>query len=105
MNTLSECPSWCDREHLTDIGADQIHEAPLESVPVVAMSRTFPRGGALLRSVEATEVVVFAYQYVGDDETWIAVVEEELQRQRIEISLESARRLQRSLTALLDRIG
>ena len=105
MNVQTECPSWCDREHLTDVSADKIHQGRLESIPVVALNRSLSDAGALVRTIEATEIVVFPYQYVGDDEVWIGVVEEELQRQRIEISLESARRLQRSLTALLDLVG
>lgn len=104
VNASTDCPSWCEREHVTDVSSDQIHQGRLDSVPVVALNRSFPKGGAFSRSVEATEAVVFAYQYVDDTEMWIAIVEEESQQQCLEISLESARRLHRCLTALLNLV-
>lgn len=105
MDPQLPCPVWCDREHLHDPETDAVHQVVLESVPVVALNRVISTEGQLVRTVEATELEVAAYQYVGDDEVWVAVVEGEGLRQWVEISLESARRLARAVTALLERVG
>lgn len=105
MSPQSPCPAWCDREHLHDADTDAVHQVVIEPVPVVGLNRAISTDGAFVRTVEATELEVAAYQYVGGDEVWVAVVEGEALRQRIELSLESTRRLARAITALLERVG
>ena len=105
MNPQLSCPIWCDREHLADADTDAVHQLVLEPVPVVGLNRTISTDGGLVRTVEPTELEVAVSQYVGGDEVWVAVIEGEALRQHVEISLESARRLARAITALLERIG
>ncbi len=89
MNPQSPCPAWCDGQHLYVPDTDAVHQVVLEPVPVVGLNRTISTDGAFACNVEATELEVAAYQYVGGDEVWVAVVEGEGLRQRVEISLES----------------
>lgn len=104
MDYQLPCPTWCDGEHLADPAMDQIHERLAEPVPVIMLNRRIDGRHELSRLIEATEFEIVAYQYVGDDETWITIVDGEQQRQRIEISLESAWRLAKAMTELLSEV-
>lgn len=101
MDDEQPCPAWCDREHVADPSMDQIHERLMAPVPVIMLNRRVDGRHELSRLIEATEFEVAAYQYVDDNETWITIVDGEQQRQRIEITLESARRVVRVLSSLL----
>lgn len=81
---------------------DPIHQRMGESVAVVVRNRQVDPSGKVRCGVEACDLDLVIYQYVGDDNVWIAVVEGEHQRQRLEVSLESAQRLVRRLSLLLD---
>lgn len=65
------------------------------------LDRRLGAAGEVRRSVEACDLDLVVYQYVGDEAVWVAIVDGEQQRQRLEISFESAQRLARGLNQLL----
>ena len=95
-----ECPRWCSGEHDAQWHpADRLHESEGAVVPAITLTRRFddPRV-EVVRVVEPTELVVVVRRYVGQRETWVAIADD---RQRIEVTLESAHRLHEALTRVL----
>lgn len=101
MTSELPCPTWCDRAHLDDPNMDPVHQRLLETVPVVMVNRHLDARGELVRRIEAAEFEVATYQYIDIDEVWILIADGGRQQQRIEVSVESARRLQLVLERLL----
>lgn len=92
------CPPWCQREHLEDDHPDdRMHESSPISIPVIALTRTFD-DGSLEQVLNATEFELVRYRYVDDQQEWLYLGNGV---QQVEISLESARRLQRRLGEVL----
>lgn len=102
MTTIpAVCPDWCDGEHLRDPGGDQVHERNIATIPVVMLNRRAIGNNGVARDAEAGELDLVVYQYLDDEEIWVAIVDGEQQRQRLELSLESARRVCSALERLL----
>ena len=93
------CPSWCDGDHRGQQHADdRKHFAEHELVAVVAQDHVcgFVRGQAPPSYPD--EMIVSVFRRVGEWETWVAASTD---HQRVEVSLESARRLYDALGRVL----
>lgn len=86
------CPAWCQSTHDEVVDGDQRHETLGRIAPVIR--RELHGGGAV---AEADELHVMAFQFFTDEETWIVV-------DRLQITPESARRLIRELTKVLNDV-
>lgn len=97
------CPRWCVTQHDdADEGWDGHHASTHVLVPVITPRVGQGFGGNLERHVEATDVAMLAQRRADEPATtWIHIVGE---RQSLEVTLESARRLHGELGQLLDRV-
>ncbi|PJJ61923.1 DUF6907 domain-containing protein [Compostimonas suwonensis] len=90
------CPPWCVQEHAdADPPADRRHVGSGHPVPVVLA----PGGRAVATSAELSMIV---WRFDGSPETWVYLGDGT--GQRIEVSLESARRLFAQLPGQLGRV-
>ncbi|MCC9053542.1 hypothetical protein LOK55_04365 [Microbacterium sp. F2E] len=95
------CPAWCQEDHADQWHPeDRAHASEHVVVPVITIDRGFAGGGELVREVAATELAVVVYRQVGAREVWVTVAND---RQRIEVTRESAARLRDALDAALAR--
>lgn len=94
------CPLWCviqhDNQELLD---DLVHEGAHREVAAVSLVRYRDRDGTPYRRAVATELSVVRYRYHTDDEDWIYVGNG---WSGLDLSPESAQRLARAITSLLD---
>lgn len=85
------CPAWCTADHHGQVipGA-RIHTGTLHVVPVILQDYRHHPGQEPAPVMEAAEVVIAVSRQVGNRETWVAIGAE---RDRLEVTAESARRL------------
>lgn len=94
------CPSWCIIQHDNqDLPDDLMHEGAHREVPTVSLLRHRDQDGTPRRRAAATELSVVRYRYDSDNEEWVYVGDG---RSGLDLSPESAQRLARAITALLD---
>jgi hypothetical protein len=67
-------------------------------VPVIAQDRHRRDGLESVKVVHATELAVLLLQHASESEVWLVIANDE---QHIEVSIESARRLNHHVTQLL----
>lgn len=94
------CPPWCvvqhdDQEHPDDL----VHEGAHREVAAVSLVRYRDRDGTSYRRAVTSELSVVRYRYHTDDEDWIYVGNG---WSGLDLSPESAQRLARAITGLLD---
>jgi len=96
------CPDWCDGRHDgQEMVDDRRHCSDYEVVPIIQPSERWPRGRHRPNDdVEAEELNVLAFRDVSARETWVAIAND---RQKVEVTLESAVRLHAALGVLLGR--
>ena len=95
------CPSWCEGDHSgQQFPADRRHQTELRIVPVVERNRRWRAAeyGGCAKLIDAGELHVLAVRDLDDADIWVVVANDQ---QRIEVSLESARRLVPELVQLL----
>lgn len=93
------CPSWCDEQHDDqDLIDDRRHHSAFWVVPVI---QPVERYRHLSHRLEASELTMLTFRDVADRETWVAIANDQ---QRLELTLESALRLQAGLLQLLDAV-
>ena len=94
------CPLWCViQHHDQELPDDLVHEGAHREVAAVSLVRYRDQDSAPRRQAVATELSVVRYRYNSDDEEWIYVGDG---RSGLDLSPESAQRLARAITALLD---
>ena len=95
------CPPWCVRRHQEeDLEDDREHQGVVWEVPAVLVSRTFPEFGRLVEAVESTTLDGVRQRRVGSDEEWVFIGDD---RHRLDMSVESARRLVDALSRSVER--
>lgn len=84
------CPEWCASLHDEEMVADRRHQS--EVVPVAVVERVTDDAPA------AEDLHLALFRFLEDNETWVGI-------EQLQITLESAHRLLRELTALLAQEG
>lgn len=98
--SAAACPPWCAVPHDDqDSPADRLHESAHREVAGVTLRRYHDPSGTSRRQASAVELSVVRYRYYTDDEDWIYVGDG---RSGLDLSPESAQRLARAITSLLD---
>lgn len=98
--SAAACPPWCAVPHDDqDSPADRLHESAYREVAGVTLRRYPDPGGAPRRRPVVVELSVVRYRYHIDDEDWIYVDDGQ---SGLDLSPESARRVARAITPLLD---
>lgn len=97
--TVSDpCPTWCNGCHEDDDHQeDQAHYSTSLSIPVI----TPTDATYLKRGAKCLELMVEMRQFREEEETWVFIGNAEDTTMSIEISLESTKRLNLKLSALL----
>tara|TARA_B100000614_G_scaffold179483_1_gene160287 strand:+ start:6330 stop:6659 length:330 start_codon:yes stop_codon:yes gene_type:complete len=100
---ISACPVWCATQHdHADEEWDGHHTSAPVVVPAVAARISQVTGGTIERHAEVAEFTVLAQRRADEPaDTWIII---EGERQWMEITLESARRIYLELGRLLARV-
>lgn len=97
---LDDCPPWCAGEQCrTELPEDRCHQSSIQSIPAI----TFDRGVSLELQQDVATPTSFdlvSLQRHPHGDIWIFIGDDE---QAIELTLESAQRLQRHLDLLLER--
>lgn len=98
------CPPWCTGDHSgQDFVVDRHHESPLMTIPVIQQITVWPAVDAEPRHLlDAGELVLVLTRPVGGDETFVVIADE---RTRLQVTVESARRLHRAMENLWARYG
>lgn len=96
------CPPWCSTEHQeTDPPADRFHQSATRLIAVIEGSEP---SSAEAGSAQASEVALTATSTASDPEIWISIRNQEYPQHGIELTLESAARLNRALGDFLKTI-
>jgi hypothetical protein len=103
-HNTDQCPTWCRREHDPDTPVRDDHSTEPSWTPAVILERERTDTGLVL-SLSPTELVITVAQPIRSPEPWIQIEEAEGGRFRLELSIESAERLQRSLTEQLGHLA
>lgn len=100
---LDACPHWCAGEHSEhDHPDDRVHRSAGRTVAVIARS-LHPTKEAMVSSSEATEFEIGLSRRDGKTTTWVFIGDGAAHR--IELSLESARRVGDELREVLGPAG
>ena len=97
------CPSWCSGDHRgQDHPSDRWHHSDYLTVPVIERQRILgPDIEDIVHILAAEEVTIVVSRAVEHHETWAVIATDQ---GRVEVTLESMRRIHRRLGELLDRI-
>ena len=96
------CSTWCDGDHRGQQPPDdRRHFSTYSILPVIRLTTTAAPNGRHVQAAEAGELTILATQWVGDNEVWVVVADDE---QALEITVESTRRLLPALAHLLNQI-
>ncbi|GAA1549225.1 hypothetical protein GCM10009788_58870 [Nocardioides humi] len=97
----TDCPPWCSQDHREDVPGDpEPHSVEGLWVPVTLLRRVRTASQWAL-DMTAAELIVGVAQPVESPEPWLTVVEAENASVGLELSIGSARRLVRAMTAQL----
>ncbi len=95
------CPSWCVGDHPADEHPeDRAHVSAVVDVPVIAKGRRF--GGR--QTAEAVEYIVAMRRYAGESETWVCIGDGRDGGSRLDVTVESARRVVSATMELIDAV-
>lgn len=95
------CPTWCAGLHdEAEQPADRRHASYHPTVPVIRIDDRDTDQQTPRRFVAADEFELVRHRQVGDAEEWVYLGDGEGSGQRLEITIESARRLARALQTL-----
>lgn len=97
------CPAWCVDAHDDDSDEGIFrHQSRTLTVPGVILERRLSEGEGVRRLAIATQFEVAAYQYDQGPDLWVVVSDE---NQRLELTLESVRRLRAALDELVASVS
>jgi hypothetical protein len=99
----SACPGWCTKDHTDDdIDGDRDHMSEPTYSPAIRLRRRSGSDGPYRRDVEGVDLVLTTFQGPGEPHPWISIGLSE-DREYMELSVDSARRLVSNLGSLLQQ--
>lgn len=97
---VKPCPTWCVIDHQdADYVEDRVHESEALEVPGVARRRV-PYDGATTTEVEAVGIYLVRYRWVADAQDWVVLG---TASEYLDMSWETAQRIERALSRLLEQ--
>lgn len=96
------CPPWCAGEHReADHPDDRYHDSPTTPVPVIFAERDREAGPGQW-AMEPGEIAITTSQHIESDDVVVFIGREDRLDQQLNLTVESAARLARSIERHLD---
>ena len=98
------CPAWCigHDADTPDKDDNHVHEATPGLMPCIALERSTDEAGTIHHHPTATQLTLVRYQYPHDIDTWLYIGDGS---HGFDITLESTRRLTRTLARYVEDVG
>jgi hypothetical protein len=101
----SRCPTWCVRQHdEADLDGDRDHLSEVIYSPAIRLLRITRGHDSYRREASAADVVMAIFQGPDEPHPWISIGSSE-EREHMELSVDSARRLASDLSLLLEQFS